>query len=93
MSDPHKPMTGKQTYHVITDTVTGANLRWKDNLFQAVGTVVLTAVGAGIAYALAEEPLPAMLIGALGGLIAGALLTGVILMIYRAVKHIHGQHD
>jgi len=40
------PSDAKKAYNVVTDTVTGVNLRWSDNKFQAVfvaGSVVVLA--------------------------------------------------
>jgi len=33
------------------------------------------------------------MLGGLGGLIIGFLVSGIFLMIYRAVKHASGDHD
>jgi F0F1-type ATP synthase assembly protein I len=86
-----KPLSAKQTYNAVTDTVTGANVRWKDNLFQAVGILFCVLLGAGVGYLVNE--FVGMVIGILAGLIGGVLVTGAILMIYRAVQHARGEHD
>ena len=91
ISKKKKPLSAKQTYNAITDTVTGANVRWKDNLFQAVGIFFCVLLGAGVGY-LVNETVGAV-IGVIAGLIGGVLVTGTILMIYRAIQHSRGEHD
>ena len=86
-----KSLSGKQTYNVVSDTVTGANVRWKDNLFQGVGILVFLLIGAAVGWFFGE--LTGLLAGVLGGLIAGFFVTGFILMIYRMVAHSRGDHD
>ncbi len=88
------------TYNVVTDTLTGVNVRWSDNKFQALFvfySVVATALlGALIATLNSHWNLPwygGALIGSFAGLIVGILGSGVFLMFYRFVQHIKGKHD
>lgn len=90
---------GRAVYNMISDNVVGVNVRWRDNVFQAVFTLVATILGAAIGAALpwlsgGEVP---MLVGVIIGLILGAVLgvltSGIYLMIYRAARHLRGKHD
>lgn len=91
--------SGRDVYNVISDTVVGLNVRKSDNVFQAkfIGVTVLlmTTIG-GVAAALNSEwNLPwfaGALAGAFAGLIIGVFASGIFLMIYRAVKHVKGDH-
>jgi hypothetical protein len=87
-------MTGREQYNVISDTVVGINLRWRDNLVQGIIILVFVLVGAAIGYFMADEDarVQVALIGALGGLVAGALISGIGLMIYRGIQHMRGRH-
>jgi hypothetical protein len=69
----------------VFDTVAGPNLRLRDNLVQLLCVIVGTVAGAIIGWALEtpSAPFPMMLLGALGGLIASALLSGLIIGIVR----------
>lgn len=77
-------------YRIVTDLVTGPNLRWRDNLFQAAFMFVtlVLAVGVGGLFWGVEGAV----IGAAGGLIGGLLLSGAALGVYRAVRHSQGRH-
>ncbi len=88
------------TYNVVTDTVTGVNLRWSDNRFQAIFVLISVAViallGAILAALNSGWNLPwygGALVGSFVGLVFGILGSGVILMLYRAARHIKGKHD
>ena len=70
----------------VFDTVTGPNLRLKDNLFQLACLAVSVPLGIGIAYFLMRDLTMALLIGMLGGLIGGILISGAILGIYRGTQ-------
>ena len=48
-------LTGRQAYNVVSDTVTGANLRLKDNVIQALAIGVCLILGAGIGALVVEE--------------------------------------
>ena len=86
-------MSGRRAYNVVSDTVTGANLRLKDNVFQALAIVVCLALGALIGALLVKDRLPGALAGAFIGLLVGLLGSGLFLMIFRAVMHLRGRHD
>ncbi len=88
-----KPLSAKQTYNTVADTVTGANVRWKDNLFQAIGMVFFVLAGGVIGVLVTSEWIVGILLGVLAGLVLGFLVTGGILMIYRTVQHARGEHD
>ena len=86
-------MTGHQTYNVISDTVTGANVRLKDNVIQAIAILVFILLGAGIGALVVEERVLGALVGAFAGLVVGFFASGIFLMIYRFVAHLRGRHD
>ena len=87
-------------YNVVSDTLTGVNVRKSDNLLQAkvvfVSMLLVAALGAALAALNVEWELPwygGALIGAFVGLVIGIFASGIFLMIYRAIRHIQGKHD
>jgi hypothetical protein len=90
---PKQSMTGRQAYNVVSDTVTGVNIRLRDNLFQGLAILACLLLGAGIGLLIAAEPVRGALFGSLGGLVVGLFVSGLVLMIFRAVRHARGQHD
>jgi hypothetical protein len=90
---------GRAAYNVVSDTVTGVNIRKRDNLFQALfilGSVFLGAVVGAALAAVYGTDLPwigGALIGAFAGLVLGFFASGIFLMVYRAVRHLGGKHD
>ena len=92
-------LSGEETYHVISDTVTGLNVRKSDNKFQAVfifvAVLLLAAIGAALAAFIEKWEMPwygGALMGGFAGLVFGVLASGVCLMVYRAVRHMQGDH-
>lgn len=90
----------KAAYNIVTDTVGGVNIRKADNKFQALfitGAVVVGAViGAVLALVNRGWNLPwfgGALIGGFLGLVAGFFISGIMLMVFRAVRHLQGKHD
>ena len=88
------------TYNVVTDLVTGVNVRGNDNKFQAIFVIVSVLLIAGLGAILAavntQWNLPwygGALVGSFLGLVLGILTSGIFLMVYRAVRHIQGKHD
>jgi hypothetical protein len=88
------------TYNIVTDMVTGVNVRMSDNLFQAVFILVSVLLGATIGVTVAliygdtQFPwLAGALAGSFAGLIIGVLASGMVLMIYRGWRHWKGRHD
>jgi len=86
-------MTDRQTYNAVTDTVTGPNVRLKDNVIQAAVIFGCLVLGATIGALVVEERLPGALVGGFIGLILGLVGSGFFLMVYRAVMHLRGRHD
>jgi hypothetical protein len=87
-------------YNIVTDTVTGVNVRWSDNKFQAifvfVSILLASLTGAVLAALNARWNLPwygGALIGSFAGLVIGIFASGTFLMFYRAVMHVNGKHD
>ena len=94
------PSDAKKAYNVVTDTVTGVNLRWSDNKFQAVfvagSVVVLAPLGAALAALNPSWSLPwfgGAGVGAFAGLVFGVFTSGIWLGIYRFIQHLRGRHD
>lgn len=93
--DQGKPSTST----LVTDVATGPNIRIKDNLFQGVFILVCVAIGAGLGASLVGDPISTALpgggmhpmvgaiLGGVVGLIAGTIVSGGILMVYRLFKH------
>ena len=99
-SPPQSVSPGHTAYNVVTDTVTGVNVRWSDNKLQAVfvlaSVVLASLLGAILAALNARWNLPwfgGALIGSFAGLVVGIFASGVFLMFYRAARHIQGKHD
>ena len=90
---PKKPMTDRETYHVVTDTVGGPNVRLKDNLYQGLAILVCLVLGAVIGAIVASDHIPGALVGGFIGILVGLFGSGIFLMIYRAVRHARGKHD
>jgi hypothetical protein len=90
---PKQPLTGRQAYNLITDTVAGPNVRWRDNLFQGLAILICLALGALVGALVVAERVTGALLGGFLGLVAGLFVSGICLMIYRAVRHARGQHD
>ncbi|MEZ6137121.1 MAG: hypothetical protein R3C53_19685 [Pirellulaceae bacterium] len=87
-------------YNVVTDTVTGVNIRWSDNKFQAicvlVSTLLAAITGAILAAVNTSWRMPwyaGALVGAFPGLVLGILGSGIFLMVYRVARHLKGKHD
>jgi len=92
--EPRKRLTDRQAYNVVSDTVTGANLRPRDNLYQGLAVLGFALIGLGVGYfVMPDNRLMGLLLGLAGGLIVGVILSGTFLMIFRAVRHARGKHD
>jgi hypothetical protein len=90
---PEKPMTDRQTYNVVTDTVGGPNVRLKDNLYQGLAILVSLVLGAMIGALVVKDHIPGALVGGFIGILVGLFGSGIFLMTYRAMRHIRGKHD
>ena len=86
-------MTGEQTYKVVSDTVTGANIRLKDNLYQGLAILICLLLGALIGFLTQKDRLSGALIGGIIGLLVGLFGSGIFLGIFRAFRHAMGRHD
>lgn len=92
--------SGRAAYNIASDTVTGVNVRWSDNKFQAVfvfaSVVLLASAGTIFAVRNPRWDLPwfgGAMLGTLAGLVIGIFSSGIFLMVYRMVRHIQGKHD
>ncbi|MFI4915490.1 MAG: hypothetical protein ACIAS6_03150 [Phycisphaerales bacterium JB060] len=84
------PRRRAATHEIVADVAVGPNLRVKDNLFQAVFILASIALAAGVGAFMAPEEIGpgwGAAMGGIVGLIAGALLSGGILMVYRLFRH------
>jgi hypothetical protein len=73
--------TPEQAYNFVADKIGGVpNVRAKDNVFQAV-TVFVFAILGGIIGGATIGWWEGALLGGLGGIIGGTLLSGLVLMI------------
>ncbi len=89
-----KPLSGMQSYNVVSDTIIGVNVRGRDNLIQFLAIVAALVLGIGIgALVSPRDRLSGAIFGGIAGLIGGLLLSGIALMIYRAIRHAQGRHD
>ena len=69
------------TYNFLADKIGGVpNVRKKDNLYQAAAIGVFLIVGVVVGWFFGEWP-QGVLLGGLGGLIAGTLISGAILTV------------
>jgi hypothetical protein len=91
--DRRKQLSGREQYNIVTDLATGVNVRWRDNLFQGLAILAFIIIGGLVGWWLGGWGLPGLLAGAIIGMIAGWLISGTVLMIYRAVRHAQGKHD
>jgi ABC-type uncharacterized transport system permease subunit len=87
-------------YNVVTDTVTGLNVRKSDNKFQAIfillAMIVFAGVGIGIVATKPVWEIPwygGAIMGGFAGMVIGFFASGISLMIYRAARHIKGKHE
>ena len=87
----HAGASGREAYNVVSDTVTGVNLRMSDNCFQAVFIFASLLIGA-VVGAFVSFP-EGIVIGGFIGVVAGLLLSGAGLMVFRATRHVQGKHD
>lgn len=83
---------GLEQYNTVAETLGGIpSLRRKDNVYQAIAIAVATLLGGviGSITAIIREVDPwylGLLLGVVGGLVAGTLLSGIVLMILGWVR-------
>jgi hypothetical protein len=93
-NDPPQPQsTGRQVYNVITDTGTGVNVRWKDNVYQAIAIMVCLALGALIGFLVTADRGLGAVAGGFAGLLVGLFGSGIFLMVFRGIRHFLGKLD
>jgi DNA-directed RNA polymerase subunit RPC12/RpoP len=84
--------SGTEVYNIVSDTVTGINVRWKDNLIQFAVIVACVPIGALIGAVAMDDWRPGVVIGGFGGLMVGFFGSGTFLMIYRFIRHARRDH-
>ena len=73
-------------YNIMADKIGGVpNIREKDNLYQAGAIGVFTVIGAIIGWFAGAWP-EGILLGTVGGLIVGVLLSGTVLMVIGLIR-------
>jgi len=78
--------TSDATYNILADKIGGVpNLRKKDNLYQAVVVGVFLIIGMIVGWFVQGWP-EGIMLGAVGGLIVGVILSGVVLMVLGFVR-------
>lgn len=97
--DPHRPPTTSTSrpapsarpsdpladYHRVADTVGGLpNLRVKDNLYQTIFILIVTAAAAIAGYILGGAA--GAILGVLFGLLGSVLLSGIVLMVLGFIR-------
>ena len=99
-TDPAQVSTERATYNVVSDTITGINIRKDDNKLQAiiilVSVLLFATITALVALISPSWNLPwygGAVLGAFAGLVIGFFTSGLFLMIYRALRHMQGKHD
>jgi len=95
-----KASADRAAYNIVSDTVVGVNVRGRDNLFQAIFILISAllgaAIGAGLTRFSREWNAPVVagaLAGLLAGLVVGLFASGIVLMVYRTIRHLQGKHD
>ena len=73
----HRDPTPEEADRIFQETVIGLNVRGSDNVLQLVMVVVGTLLGAAIAHFVSGVPM----VGALIGLVASVLVSGIVLMV------------
>jgi hypothetical protein len=89
----NEPLTDRQIYNLVTNTLAGPNIRPKDNLYQGLAILICLGLGALIGYLTVTGQPTGALVGGFLGLLVGLLGSGFFLMVYRAVQHARGKHD
>jgi DNA-directed RNA polymerase subunit RPC12/RpoP len=84
--------SGSEVYNIVTDTVIGVNVRWKDNVVQFAVIAACVPIGILIGALVVQEHLAGALVGGFVGLLVGLFGSGIFLMIYRFIRHIRNDH-
>ena len=77
-------VSNREAYNVVTDIVAGPNLRFKDNLIQAIPILVCLLVATGVGAFAMYDRITGAVLGGFSGLLIGLFGTGTFLMIFRA---------
>ena len=85
-TDPGRALGDLGAPQAVFDTVTGPNLRLRDNLIQLLSIVVAVVLVFVITLLISRDVQTSILIGLLGGLISGVLISGAVLGIYRGLQ-------
>ena len=91
-SAPEARRSGRETYYMVADNLTGPNLRWRDNLYQALAIGVCILLGTGGGAFLSEDRMVGAILGGVVGAALGLFVSGIFLMVYRGVQHARGKH-
>jgi hypothetical protein len=79
--------SGRKQRIVVADTITGANLRVRDNVFQAVVIAICLVLGAVGGWLYEPGHAGGLIVGALLGTVLGLIGSGAVLAVYRLFRH------
>ena len=86
-----KNLSDKELYNIVSDTVIGFNNRKSDNRLQVKITFVVMILCGAIGGFF--DGTDWFVFGCFGGLFIGIIISGIYLMIFRAIKHAQGDHE
>jgi hypothetical protein len=72
----------------MMDVVGGVNLRWKDNLIQAIVILACIPLGSLIGVAIADQTADGVMFGGFAGLLVGLFGSGFVLGVFRFITGI-----
>ncbi|TVQ53790.1 MAG: hypothetical protein EA377_07305 [Phycisphaerales bacterium] len=93
LASKRRGLSDRERYNLVTDTVAGPNLRWRDNAYQAIAILVVTIISVVIVSVLAQNVFAGLILGTFAGLSVGLIVTSIFLMVYRGYRHMRGKHD
>lgn len=80
--DPHHPPKQSSEYDTFADKVgLVPNVRGKDNLYQGLACIACALIAVMVAYFMGFNSTNALILSAVGGLLVGVMVSGLILMI------------
>jgi len=100
--EPKAGRTGRETYNIVSDTITGVNVRRTDNLIQAAVVVVFAILGTALGLLASEgvfgvdlefSARTGAVVGVTTGMVVGLLVSGLAIGLFRLYKHASGQHE
>jgi hypothetical protein len=90
---PQHQSTDQKVYNIVSDTLIGANVRKKDNLYQALAIAICLFLGIAIGALVTRDRILGAVVGGFIGVLAGLFGSGFFLMIFRGIQHLRGRHE